>query len=369
MTKAFHDAPFHAANPPPATWEKLKDLAGSIAIALFGLILGYRAVFLVAPSFLPLPSLLARTGCALALFLWGILTLVGVLRSKPLGFADWAQGEARCALILLWSVMGAVGDILAGAGPALFVFGVAIAASCGWSRIRRFILLEGAALGLVALATLLPTILGSGAPDLEELLVEAAAAGAGLAVTLAIKSIMLPNLEKVQSLERANDWLRDLSYKDQLTGLYNRRFAQETGHILLSRAIRYHEEFHVLLIDIDHFKRINDECSHAAGDEVLRGVAQTIQACIRAGDSGARYGGDEFLAFLVKAEGEMAQFIANRIREAISARHYPDVHVPVTVSIGIASYQNDDNLEALIERADKYLYVSKRAGRNRSSGY
>jgi diguanylate cyclase (GGDEF)-like protein len=123
------------------------------------------------------------------------------------------------------------------------------------------------------------------------------------------------------------------------------------------------------MIDIDHFKRVNDMVSHAVGDEVLKGVGQAIQSCLRTSDSVSRYGGEEFLAFVVQAEAEVAQFIANRIREAVASRVFDEVPWRVTISIGVASVEADDDLESLVDRADKYLYSSKRGGRNRVSGF
>ena len=123
------------------------------------------------------------------------------------------------------------------------------------------------------------------------------------------------------------------------------------------------------MLDIDHFKRVNDQLSHAIGDEVLKGVAQAIQGCLRTSDSVARYGGEEFLAFVVQAEAEVAQFIANRIREAVATRKFENVPWQVTISIGVAGAAGGDDLDGLIDRADEYLYASKRGGRNRVSGF
>ncbi len=259
--------------------------------------------------------------------------------------------------------------MLAGAGPAVFVFGATYASAIGWDRMRRFVALAVTDSALIALASIASSRLGVRLFRSSDLFVAAAACAAAVAIARTVKSYVAPGRERLRSLERENQQLWDLSFRDSLTGLYNRRFAQETGRILVSRARRYQEQLHVFMLDIDHFKRVNDVVSHAAGDEVLKGVAQAIQSCLRTSDSVARYGGEEFLAFVVQAEAETAQFIANRIRETVASRRFESVPWQVTLSIGVASAAGDADLEELVDRADKYLYASKRGGRNRVSGF
>jgi diguanylate cyclase (GGDEF)-like protein len=331
------------------------------------LLLGRALVAGPDPHRLALVSI--RAALALALLLAGGLGLVEAFRSKLPRFSVWSWGDSRWIIILIWSAFTSAADILAGDGPAVFAAGVIFAAAIGWPRMGRLVLLVSLACLVVILSSLACFFLRFGPLRREDILLELAAATLALAVAATLRSLVVPGLERLQSLERANEKLLDLSYRDALTGVYNRRFAQEIGRLLLTRAMRFHDEFHVMLIDIDHFKAINDEHSHAQGDEVLKEIARTIQSCIRSDDSVARYGGDEFLAFLVKAEGEMAQFIANRVREAVAVRSFADPSLHVTVSIGMASFQADADLDALIDRADKFLYASKRAGRNRAAGF
>lgn len=184
-----------------------------------------------------------------------------------------------------------------------------------------------------------------------------------------VRRNLAPTEARLKSLEAENQELWNLSYRDSLTGLFNRRYMQQTTSHIFARAVRYREQLHVLMLDIDHFKKVNDKLGHAVGDEVLKAVSATIQSCIRSSDVAARYGGEEFIIFIVQANSELTQFIANRIRDGVAALNIPGVPWPVTISIGVAGLQDGDSQESLIERADKFLYTSKHQGRNRVSGF
>ncbi|HEX8594505.1 MAG TPA: diguanylate cyclase [Pseudomonas sp.] len=172
--------------------------------------------------------------------------------------------------------------------------------------------------------------------------------------------------QRTAALTQANADLLRLAIHDALTGVYNRRRLDEklAESILLFK--RTGRTFALLLIDADHFKRINDTYGHATGDEVLAQLAQLIQASTRATDFVARYGGEEFAVLLLEVEGEQSpQIVAQTICSAVAAADFPIVG-PVTVSIGIALAQaSDANAAALINRADQQLYQAKRLGRNR----
>jgi diguanylate cyclase (GGDEF)-like protein len=184
-----------------------------------------------------------------------------------------------------------------------------------------------------------------------------------------VRNSVLPSEERLRNLEAENEELWSLSYRDTLTGLYNRRYIQQVAVHMFSRAIRYKEPLHVLMLDIDHFKKVNDKLGHVVGDEVLSVVARTIQRAIRTSDTVARYGGEEFIVYMVKSNPEITQFIANRIRDGVAAVRFPGVPWSVTISIGVAGLQEGDSIESLVERADQYLYMSKHHGRNRVSGF
>lgn len=154
---------------------------------------------------------------------------------------------------------------------------------------------------------------------------------------------------------------------DGLTGLPNRRHFDELGRAL-SHGRRRGDRLGLLMIDIDHFKRLNDRHGHQTGDAVLRMVAQGIAASVRAGDTPARYGGEEFAVVLRQATMAQAVEVAERIRLAITALPVARLGVatPVTVSIGVALGSGPaEPLFGLVERADRALFRAKRAGRDR----
>jgi len=157
---------------------------------------------------------------------------------------------------------------------------------------------------------------------------------------------------------------------DGLTGLFNHRFFKEKLAAEFRRFMRTQRPFSLLLIDIDHFKRVNDTYGHPAGDEVLRGVAATLRKTLRNIDVTARYGGEEFAALLLDTDSHGAVRMAERLRRAIGRINHSTEggDLKVTVSIGVASCPGDASAEdALIELADRALYRAKAGGRNRTA--
>ncbi|MBN2658758.1 MAG: GGDEF domain-containing protein [Spirochaetales bacterium] len=158
--------------------------------------------------------------------------------------------------------------------------------------------------------------------------------------------------------------LEDSALKDPLTGLYNRRYLFETLPLRISLFGRYGDKTALLLIDVDHFKKINDQFGHSAGDKVLKTLAVIIRDGIRETDSAYRYGGEEFLIVLNDTERDQAALMAERMRKTVEEYPFEGVPWNVTVCIGIAEIRPGDNDDHLIERADNNLYEAKRAGRN-----
>ncbi len=154
---------------------------------------------------------------------------------------------------------------------------------------------------------------------------------------------------------------------DALTGLYNRRGLFQIGDFELLRARRANRPFSLMMFDIDHFKRVNDHYGHAAGDQVLRGLAERCRFNSRAIDVVCRYGGEEFIVFLPEANLASARAIAERLRQTVMRAPIPTDPGPlrVTVSVGVAQANERDTLKTLIERADYAMYAAKRNGRNR----
>jgi diguanylate cyclase (GGDEF)-like protein len=170
--------------------------------------------------------------------------------------------------------------------------------------------------------------------------------------------------ERTRELLEKNRELEVLSVTDRLTGLFNRRKLDEVLDEELIRCRRYGVEFAVILMDIDHFKLVNDTHGHHAGDVVLQAMAQIAREQTRDADALARYGGEEFVIVCRHSGLDGAIANAERVRAAIAAHVFPDVG-PLTASFGVAACCEGDSAASLVERADAALYRAKAAGRNR----
>jgi diguanylate cyclase (GGDEF)-like protein len=172
-----------------------------------------------------------------------------------------------------------------------------------------------------------------------------------------------------RELEQTNDTLKEFSFKDELTGTYNRRFLSIRLEEELQRYRRYNHPVSLVLLDLDNFKHINDQFGHSAGDEVLREIAQVLLKHSRGINVISRYGGDEFVALLVETQKSGAVPYADRIRAIIEEYKFP-MGIPVTVSLGVASLPEDvTTSDDLLHAADEALYSAKRLGRNRVVAY
>ncbi|HEX2654864.1 MAG TPA: GGDEF domain-containing protein, partial [Xanthobacteraceae bacterium] len=155
--------------------------------------------------------------------------------------------------------------------------------------------------------------------------------------------------------------------RDPLTGLHNRRHLFEAAPALIELARRHGAPLCVVLLDLDHFKAVNDTYGHQAGDEVLKTVAELLQRNSRGGDIASRYGGEEFLMVLPEMTAVQAQVRAQQWRAEIAAASivHGSAVIRVTASFGIASFPlHGTTADALIAAADSALYAAKRAGRN-----
>ncbi len=169
------------------------------------------------------------------------------------------------------------------------------------------------------------------------------------------------------ALQKQNQLLETLSVTDSLTGLYNRKKLDDILTDQFARFKRNKRSFAVLLLDIDHFKTLNDSYGHLAGDQVLTSVAKTLSQSIRSVDYAARYGGEEFVIVLPETMIPAALEMAERIRTQVQSDtyHFNNQHMAVTLSVGVAgSCDDDDTAYTAIARADEMLYEAKRAGRN-----
>jgi diguanylate cyclase (GGDEF)-like protein len=162
--------------------------------------------------------------------------------------------------------------------------------------------------------------------------------------------------------------LEAAAWQDALTGIANRRHLMQWSADELGKQEDAAQTLGVLLLDIDHFKAVNDRYGHAAGDEALRAVASVLRNSVRPGDVVARYGGEEFTILLPGTEVNGALAIAERVRASIGANpvQHEDRQFFVTVSIGVASVvRGEEAVDAALERADQALYRAKSGGRNK----
>lgn len=172
----------------------------------------------------------------------------------------------------------------------------------------------------------------------------------------------------VQQGKANQEELERLVNHDSLTGLYNRRAILRLLDEQISYSKRYKEKFSVSMLDIDHFKKVNDSYGHLAGDDVLEKIAGLLLQQIRGTDFTGRYGGEEFILVLPRTDLPSAVVIADRIRKTIEScdMQAPDGGIfHVTVSQGISVYNSGESRDSLIERADEALYKAKDNGRNR----
>ena len=179
--------------------------------------------------------------------------------------------------------------------------------------------------------------------------------------------------ERTKALEQANKLLESLSVTDPLTGLSNRRSLDYELKQEVSRCLRYNTKLSCIMLDIDHFKKVNDTYGHLMGDEVLKMIGRVLKDNLRIHDIPARYGGEEFVILLPETGIKAACKVAEKIRKLIENNQVEKngEKVAVTVSCGVAEFVPGkmNNPMELIEAADNALYVAKKKGRNRTEVY
>lgn len=170
--------------------------------------------------------------------------------------------------------------------------------------------------------------------------------------------------QKNIELKEKNSQLSSISHTDQLTTIANRRKVMEVLYTEVSNFQRHHRPFSVLMFDIDHFKRVNDNYGHEVGDQVLIRLAQVIKETIRETDTFGRWGGEEFIIVCPNTNKDMALEVAKKVFSSIHSHNFP-LQIKVTVSLGLSEFTHIHTLESVLVEIDKKMYRAKQMGRNR----
>jgi diguanylate cyclase (GGDEF)-like protein len=179
---------------------------------------------------------------------------------------------------------------------------------------------------------------------------------------------VLKERELTQERVRMMEKLQKLAITDGLTKLHNSRSFYSQLEVEVDRFNRYKHPLSLLLLDIDHFKRYNDNFGHLEGDKVLVKISQLIKSCLRKLDTAYRYGGEEFTVILPETSCEEAVLVAERIRNTVQNLNFEPENgktLSITISIGVTQYAAEEQLSTFIQRADRAMYLSKQDGRNR----
>ena len=296
-------------------------------------------------------QLLALAVIAIALYALSALSYHGLEEGVALPFNPVA---VHTAVLLLMLALGWLA-----ARPDIGLMRVLSARSAGGSVARRALL---PSLLLPSLLSYLAQMLQARGLLTPSGTVTLLAVASGGLVGWIIWSVSVL-LDRVEREKRITSHLREDANTDALTQVGNRRAFQAALGGLLRRRRDEDAVFSLLMLDLDKFKSFNDSFGHVAGDQALRRVGQLLKAALRPGDVAARFGGEEFAVLLPGTDDERARRVAERIRRDFHAAPWPDR--PLTVSIGVAECQPDDEEESLVPRADRALYAAKAAGRDR----
>lgn len=176
--------------------------------------------------------------------------------------------------------------------------------------------------------------------------------------------VHLQNKMLLDDMEKKNQLLQTQAITDSLTGIYNRRYFYEALNAENARFQRTKDVYSLIIFDIDHFKRINDQYGHTSGDEVIKEIASILKNSTRDADTAARYGGEEFIVLLPSTSCAGATILAEKLRETIHSHIFAGLDIVVTCSFGVASVTEAALSEKVVSLADKYLYQAKDMGRN-----
>lgn len=232
----------------------------------------------------------------------------------------------------------------------------------GWS--------EFLIVGVSVATSLLLTVASFGVADVSDVVRRYAITIAVSVPLLVASPVSMALMGLLRQLEHARSEAHQLANTDLLTGLYNRRRWIEVAEAELRKSGRLHSPLALLMLDVDHFKHVNDVHGHGAGDDVLRAVADVCRAALRPVDSVARWGGEEFVVLLPGKTRDEGVRVAEQLRMLVAgtAVRSGGCPVPATVSIGVAGMREDavgSDLDRFLHFADAAMYAAKQAGRNR----
>ena len=178
--------------------------------------------------------------------------------------------------------------------------------------------------------------------------------------------IVLARVKNILKLQEVTKELEHLAYTDPLTGAFNRRYFLSAAKKETSRNIRYGHSLTLLMVDIDHFKKVNDTYGLDIGDEALKIMVTTVLSALRSEDVLGRFGGEEFIVLLPETDAIGAELVAQRVRQLVSEIVIDTAQEPLsfTVSIGVAEAKRDESIEEIQKRADEALYEAKKNGRD-----
>jgi len=326
-----------------------------VVLVLFSLFFaGTLSGFLVGPESTLWPFYLVLFGTALVVSI-GAVTVWSVLPQAG-GQGLYITAILVCVVGLNWLGMAKTGD------HSIFLLGLTLTALLYSAPLVWYVVVFTAAWAVSVAGTF---VLFSGPQAWSHAVVLTSMAGPALLTALLFEARRIRTEALTLQLEVQNQALKEDSFRDPLTKLYNRRFLMEWLDTQAARMDRQERPLCLAVLDIDHFKKVNDTAGHGVGDEVLRAMASRLAVSLRRVDVVSRYGGEEFVVVLPDTALQDAEEILGRCLQTFRDQAVPVWGKPVTFSAGLARRQPSEPPEALIGRADALLYQAKAQGRNR----
>ena len=364
---------------PPARWQRLKDvilstdprrrtLVGMALLALTLMAASAAVMLLVAHSSTTVDQTALQWWAALSV--GGLVVMTAFIRS---GETARLRDPSLTIPQMVWTITsGAVAYVLAGDARGLVLSVLAMILFFGTFGLT---VAEVIGIGVYALLAFASAIgvssrfnaNASGYLDIAYALMVLILLSGCIALNLRIQRIRAKLQQQREALAQALEVNRELATRDELTGLINRRAMLDLMALEHRRSLRSGRPLLLAQLDIDHFKPINDQHGHAAGDRALQAFAGTVRASVRDCDVLARWGGEEFVLMLTDTSADHARELLERIRQAVQALEiaHSAGSLQLTVSIGLAQHLPGETVEHTLERADQALYRAKALGRNR----